>query len=174
MKIKINKKKGILFWITGLSGSGKSSIAEGIKNKIEKKYGPTLLASGDDVRNFSNFHLYSKKKRLEFSKSKLKFYKFITDQKINLIFSTISMFETVRKDNRKIISNYVEIFINADINEIIRQKKKPLYQKKNEKLWGIHIKPDYPKNPDIEIKNDFTVSTKKLSDILFKEINKII
>ena len=90
-----------MFWITGLSGSGKSSIAEKIKTKIEKKYGPTILASGDDLRSIINFHQYSKAKRLKFSETKLKFYKFITDQKINLIFSTISMFEKVRKKTEK-------------------------------------------------------------------------
>ena len=42
MKLKLNKKKGKLFWITGLSGSGKTSIAEKIKLKITKNYGPTL------------------------------------------------------------------------------------------------------------------------------------
>ena len=37
--MKIYKNKGILFWITGLSGSGKTSIAKKLKNKIESKYG---------------------------------------------------------------------------------------------------------------------------------------
>ena len=99
--MKINRKKGILFWITGLSGSGKSTIASLIKNKIEKKYGPTIILSGDDLRYISSFLKYEKKDRLEFSKAKLKFYKFVTDQKINLIFSTISLFDSVRKENKK-------------------------------------------------------------------------
>mgnify|MGYP006108729595 FL=1 len=99
--MKINRNKGILFWITGLSGSGKSTIASLIKNKIEKKYGPTIIMSGDDLRYITNFLKYEKKDRLEFSKTKLKFYKFITDQKINLIFSTISLFNSVRKENKK-------------------------------------------------------------------------
>ena len=50
-KIKINKKKGILFWITGLSGTGKTSIGKKIKKDIVKNYGPTLLVNGDDIRN---------------------------------------------------------------------------------------------------------------------------
>ena len=40
--MKINRKKGILFWITGLSGSGKSTIASLIKDKIEKNMAPQL------------------------------------------------------------------------------------------------------------------------------------
>jgi len=90
--MKIDRKKGILFWITGLSGSGKSTIANLIKEKIEKKYGPTIIMSGDDLRYITNFLKYKKKDRLEFAKTKLKFYKFITDQKINLIFSYYSRY----------------------------------------------------------------------------------
>ena len=172
--MKVNKKKGILFWITGLSGSGKSTIANLIKKKIEKKYGPTIIMSGDDLRNISNFFKYEKKDRLKFSKNKLKFYKFITDQKINLIFSTISLFESVRKDNKKNISNYVEIFINTDIKTIIRKNKKQLYKKTKEKIWGVNIKAEFPKKPMIEVENDFNKSPKIVADKLLKSIFKIV
>ena len=49
-KIIISKKKGILFWITGLSGSGKTAIAKKIQKKISHLYGPTIEISGDDFR----------------------------------------------------------------------------------------------------------------------------
>ena len=51
---KINKNKGILFWITGLSGSGKTEISKLIHKFINDKYGKTLLISGDDVRDIFN------------------------------------------------------------------------------------------------------------------------
>ena len=47
---KINKNKGILFWITGLSGSGKTTLGKKIHKEIIKQFGPTLMISGDDVR----------------------------------------------------------------------------------------------------------------------------
>ena len=47
MKKRLNKNKGILFWITGLSGSGKSTVGETIHKKIIKKFGPTLLIHGN-------------------------------------------------------------------------------------------------------------------------------
>ena len=50
MNIRINKKYGIVFWITGLSGSGKSSIGKNIFNQISKTYGPTILIHGDNIR----------------------------------------------------------------------------------------------------------------------------
>ena len=50
---KRDLKKGTLFWITGLSGSGKTTIAKKIKKDIQNLYGPTLLISGDDIRKIS-------------------------------------------------------------------------------------------------------------------------
>ena len=46
-KFKLDKKKGIVFWITGLSGSGKSTVAKNIKKNISNKYGKTVLSNGD-------------------------------------------------------------------------------------------------------------------------------
>ena len=62
--MRLKKNKGILFWITGLSGSGKTAIAEKIKNNISNKYGPTVNVSGDDLRKIFNFKKFSKKDRL--------------------------------------------------------------------------------------------------------------
>ena len=61
-KIIRNKKKGILFWITGLSGSGKTSIAKKIKKKITYLYGPTLELSGDNLRKIFKFSILQPKK----------------------------------------------------------------------------------------------------------------
>ena len=53
---KLKKNKGILFWITGLSGSGKTTIAQKIKSNISNKYGPTIIVSGNDLRRIFNFN----------------------------------------------------------------------------------------------------------------------
>tara|TARA_B110000971_G_C19602616_1_gene316782 strand:- start:198 stop:353 length:156 start_codon:yes stop_codon:yes gene_type:complete len=46
--------KGILFWITGFSGSGKTQISKKIHSQIKKNYGSTILLSGDDIRKIFN------------------------------------------------------------------------------------------------------------------------
>ena len=60
MKKKI--KKGYIFWITGLPGSGKSTLGKAILKEIQKQYGPTLLFNGDDLRNIFEIRSYEKKK----------------------------------------------------------------------------------------------------------------
>ena len=48
-KFRRKKNKGIVFWITGLSGSGKTRIGKKIKKNIIENYGPTILFSGDNT-----------------------------------------------------------------------------------------------------------------------------
>ena len=64
--MNFNKKKGILFWVTGLSGSGKTAIAKKIKTQISKLYGPTIIVSGDDLRRIFNLNKYDYLSRLNY------------------------------------------------------------------------------------------------------------
>ena len=174
-KLKKNKNKGILFWITGLSGSGKTTIAKKIKKDIIQLYGPTMLVSGDNLRKIFNFNKYTYNERVSNSKKFCKFAKFVTNQKINLIFATVGMMDSMRKWYRNNIDNYIEIYIKADLKKIIRLKKKKIYHKKNGgDIVGITIKPEFPKQPDIRINNDFKKSTDDLVDNLIKKISKIV
>ena len=171
MKKKLNKNKGILFWVTGLSGSGKTTLSEKIKKDIIKLYGPTILVSGDDLRKIFNFNKFTSKERISLSKKFCRFAKFITDQKINLIFAVVAMMHKPRVWNIKNINNYIEIFIKTKIEDIIKAKKKKIYHKKNVgAIVGINIKPELPRNPDIIINNNF----KKPSKVLAKELLKKI
>ncbi len=168
---KKNKNKGILFWVTGLSGSGKTVIAEKIKKNIIKDYGPTLLVSGDDLRQIFKFNKYTAKERMVPGKYYCNFAKFITNQKINLIFAVVSMTNSTRNWNRRNIDNYLEIYIKTDIKAIIKAKKKKIYHKKNSgDIVGIDIKPELPINPDIIIYNNFKKTTLTLSKELIKKI----
>ena len=174
-KLKKNQNKGILFRISGLAGSGKTTIAKKIKKDIVKLYGPTLLVSGDNLRKIFKFDKYTYSERVLVSKKCSKFAKFITDQKINLIFAVVGMMHSMHKWCRSNIDNYVEIYIKADLKKIIRLKKKKIYHKKNGgDVVGITIKPEFPKQPDIRINNDFKKSTDDLVDILIKKISKIV
>lgn len=171
IKKKFDKKKGILFWITGLSGSGKTSIAKKIKKNIVKEFGPTIVVSGDDLRKIFGFKQYDEKSRIILSRKFCKFAKFITDQKINLIFAIVGLMNEPRKWNKKNIKNYVEIYIKANLQKIINLGKKKIYkfQKKN-KIVGVNIHPEFPKKPDIVIHNNFLKNTNYLSEELFKKI----
>jgi len=170
----INKNKGILFWITGLSGSGKTTIGNKIKKDISKIYGPTLMISGDNIREIFGLKGYDYDDRLKILNKYNKFAKYITNQKINIIFAVVGMVETTRNWNRKNIDNYVEIYIKSNIKNIIALNKKKIYHKKKPgKIIGINIKPELPKKPDIIIVNSFNQSSDKIAEKLLRKINNL-
>ena len=171
-KIIRNKNKGILFFITGLSGSGKTTISKKIKKRISYLYGPTLEVSGNNFRKIFKFNKFSQKARNEYLSNYLVFAKLITDQKINLIFNMIGLYEKFRL-RLKNIDNYVEIYIKADIHKIIKFKKKAIYFKNKKNIVGLDIKAEFPKKPNIIIMNDFNKSTDKLAKELLSKIKNL-
>mgnify|MGYP001346995991 CR=1 FL=1 len=174
MRKRINKKKGILFWITGLSGSGKTSIANKIHKNISKMYGPSIVISGDNLRKIFELNKYDYQSRMLNMKKFTKFAKFITDKKINLIFAVVGLIEKPKIWSRKNIDNYIEIYVKTDIKKIIKKNKKKLYHNKKKNIVGLSIKPEFPKKYDILINNDFTKSLGELSKILENKIFNLI
>tara|TARA_A100001011_G_C13838640_1_gene645986 strand:+ start:20 stop:553 length:534 start_codon:yes stop_codon:yes gene_type:complete len=172
-KIRLNAKRGILFWVTGLSGSGKSSIAEKIWPRIKKKFGPTLLVNGDNMRQIFNLKKYDRKSRLENAINFSKFSEYVTNQGINIIFANIGMFHKARNRNRVKIENYIEVFIDAKLNDIVKKGEKRIYRKKQNNIVGKDIVAQLPKKPNITLKNDFTKSIKQISKELINKINEI-
>ena len=171
-KIIHNKNKGILFFITGLAGSGKTSIAKKIKKKISVVYGPTIEVSGDNFRKIFKFNKFTQKARREYITNYLVFARLLTDQKINLIYNLIGMYKKFRT-RLKNIDNYVEIYIKADIHKIIKFKKKTTYLKYKKNIVGLDIKAEFPTNPHITINNDFNRSTDELAKELLIKLKNL-
>ena len=170
---KKNKKKGILFWLTGLPGAGKTSIANKIINPIRKKFGNTILLNGDEIRKIFELKDYSLSGRKRIGMQYSKLFQKITDQNINVLFAGGVLIEKVRKRNKKNIDNYLEIYIKCNQKKIISKNFKKLYLK-TKNLVGLKIKPEYPKNPHIIINNDFKKNIEMLSKDLIKKINQKI
>lgn len=171
--MKKNKlKKGKVFWITGFSGSGKTEIANKSKKFIEKKYGRTLTISGDDLRSIFSLDKYDKKNRLKYAFSYSYFCKLISDQGINVIISTVSLFDKVRLWNKKNIKNYCEIYVKTELSKIINFKKKKNIYNKRKNIMGQNIMAELPKVPNIILLNDFSKSISELSKELNKKLNK--
>tara|TARA_B100001057_G_scaffold493011_1_gene586603 strand:- start:105 stop:641 length:537 start_codon:yes stop_codon:yes gene_type:complete len=171
MKKKKNKKSGILFWLTGLSGSGKTSIGKKIFPYIKKKFGNTIILSGDELRQIFNLNKYDYHSRIRYLKFYSNFCKKITDQGTNVILCVVGLSEQIRTNNRKKFLNYTEIYIKSNVALIKKFKRKKIYLK-NKNIWGIDIKPDLPKKPDIIIVNNFSKSINELSKELMKKLEK--
>ena len=72
-----------------------------------------------------------------------------------------------------ILKNYIEILIDANFKKIELRKQKFFYRNKINNVWGRDIKPEYPKNPHIILKNNFKKNKKFLSKELIEKINNL-
>ena len=73
----------------------------------------------------------------------------------------------------KNIDNYVEIYIKADIHKIIKFRKKDIYLTNKRNIVGLDIKAEFPRKPDIIIKNNLNKSTDKLAKELLNKIKNL-
>lgn len=169
--MKLNNKKGLIFWFEGLSGSGKTSIANKIKPFLDKKIGPTIIFNGDDVRSILKNKDYSKNARKITAEKYFKLAKFISNQNINVIFTIVGLHGYVDK-LIKSNANIIRVLIKSNVNDIIKFGKKKTYQKNKKNIVGIDIKPIWPLKPDIIIKNNFKKSIEHLVDEFKKKTTK--
>ncbi len=155
----LKNRMAIVYWITGLSGVGKTPLSKELYNKISKKE-PTVLIDGDKIRAIlGNTSATDKESRLKISYVYSNLAKVIVSQNINVICSTISLFHEIHSYNRSIFKEYKEIFIKKDIKKLIHEDKNGIYSKSlkdKEFVVGINIEPEYPKNPNITL--DFNLS----------------
>jgi adenylylsulfate kinase-like enzyme len=171
--MKIHKKYGMVFWITGISGSGKSTLSRKIYPFVKKKFGPTIMLSGDNLRKIFKLNKYDKNYRMRVGKKYTNLLRLIIENKVNVLFSVVGLFHELHNYNRKHLKNYIEIFIDANFKKTALRKQKFFYKNKINNVWGKDIQPEYPKKPDIVLINDFKKNEKFLSIELIKKINNL-
>ena len=116
-------KEGKLIWITGLSGSGKTTIAKNLYRILKKNNKNHVHLDGDKLRYvLAQYSSYDKKSREQLAETYARLCKTLTHQGINVIISTISMFHGVHAYNRDNNNNYYEIFLDVD-KEILLERK---------------------------------------------------
>lgn len=171
--------KGRLFWITGLSGAGKTTIGTMLYRRLKEKYSNTVLFDGDVLRQvFGNDLGYSREERFACAMRYARLCKLLTEQGIYVVCCTISMFDDVRMWNRENISNYSEIYITVPIEVLEKRNQKNLYHdvKKGtvENVVGMDLELELPKNPDVVLINDGIKSPEEIGEELWKQVCEVI
>ena len=153
----IKNQKACVIWLTGLSGSGKSTIANELEYQLNKMNYHTYLLDGDNIRNGLNSDLgFSDKDRKENIRRISEVAKLFLDAGIITITAFISPFIEDREKAREIIGeDFIEVFIDTPIEVCIKRDPKGLYQKalngEIKEFTGINSPYEKPKNPDIHI-----------------------
>ena len=154
-------EKGTLYWITGLSGSGKTTIGTALYYRLKNEQDNLVILDGDILKKLVGDSLgYSKEDRKKRAYYYSNLCKTLTDQGISVIICTIAMYDEVRDWNRKHIEQYIEIFLKVEKSVLIARDRKGLYSGqtagKVKEVVGMDMEVEFPKNPDIVIQNNGT------------------
>ncbi len=161
MRAKLHGHKAICLWFTGLSGSGKSTIASSLEEQLHKKAFSTYILDGDNIRSGINKDLsFSDKDRVENIRRIGEISKLILDSGTIVLSAFISPFKEDRAQVKEVVgeSNFIEIFIDCPLEVCEERDVKGLYKKARAGLipnfTGISSPFEEPQNPDIRIKSN--------------------
>ncbi len=167
----------MIIWITGLSGSGKTTLARKLYQKIKKKTPNTIWIDGDNFRKIVAPEVgYSKKERDQLFARTYGFIKLCYSQNLNVIISILNFSKKTERDNKKNFKKYFLIYLNSNIQTLIKHDYKKVYKdnlkKKKPNIVGFDIKWENPIKPNLEIKDFFLRNKKEINFLLKSKILK--
>lgn len=175
-KEELLKQHGVMLWFTGLSGSGKSTVAIALERELHQRGLLCRILDGDNIRSGINNNLgFSPEDRVENIRRIAEVGKLFVDTGIITIAAFISPNNQLRNMASEIIGkeNFVEVYISTPLEECERRDVKGLYAKARrgeiKEFTGISAPFEAPENPDIELDTS-KLSLKESVDILLEAI----
>lgn len=160
-RIKTNNHKPLLLWFTGLSGSGKSTIANRVEQELFKQKIMTYTLDGDNIRTGLNSDLsFSPEDRSENIRRIAEVANLMLDAGLVVLAAFVSPYQKDREHIKNIVNeaNFVEIYINTSLEECELRDAKGLYKKARagiiKDMTGITSPYEAPQNAAIEIKTE--------------------
>lgn len=179
-RCRLNGHKNKVLWFTGISGSGKSTIANALEKELYKQGIHTYVLDGDNIRQGLNKDLgFSERDRVENIRRVAEVARVMADAGLVVLASFISPFRAERQMARGLFNagEFIEIFLSVDFSVAEKRDPKGLYKKARRgdlpNFTGIDSPYEAPLNPEIVLDtNSDDVET--TVSILLKKINLIL
>jgi bifunctional enzyme CysN/CysC len=172
------RKKGqrpVVVWLTGLSGAGKSTIANLVERKLDEQGFHTYLLDGDNVRHGLNKDLgFTDADRVENIRRIAEVAKLMVDAGLIVLASFISPFRAERQLARELVRDdeFIEVHVDAPIEVAESRDRKGLYAKARRgelvNFTGIDSPYEIPENPDLRIDASGVVSAEVSAELVIE------
>ena len=145
---------GVTIWMTGLSGAGKSTITEHLVPLLKERGKKVEVLDGDVVRtNLSKGLGFSKEDRDTNIRRTGFVSNLLSRNGVYAITAAISPYKEIRQEVRDMTENFVEVYVNASVDECIKRDVKGLYKKalagEIKQFTGISDPYEPPENPEV-------------------------
>ena len=163
--------KGATIWLTGLSGSGKTTIGENLVSVLKQRGHNVELLDGDVVRtNLSKGLGFSKEDR-DTNILRIGFVSnLLTRNGVFAIAAAISPYRDIRQQVRDEIGDFIEVYVKCPLEELIRRDVKGLYEKairgEIKNFTGVSDPYEEPLNPEVTINTDQETVEESLKKVL--------
>lgn len=179
-RMKQNGHKAFVIWLTGLSGSGKSTIANELQNSLFAQKVNCYVLDGDNTRMGINADLsFSDSDRKENIRRVAEICKLMNDAGIVVIASFVSPFDQDRQNAKAIIGtpNFIEVFVDCPIEVCENRDVKGLYKKARnneiQNFTGISSPFEVPLQPNLVLKTN-TQSIQECVQLVKDYINNFL
>ncbi len=169
-RARLNAQKPALLWFTGLSGAGKSTIADQLERKLHALGKHTFVLDGDNVRHGLNRDLgFTEADRVENIRRVAEVAKLFVEAGLVTLVSFISPFRAEREMARELVApgEFIEIFVNTPLETCEQRDPKGLYKKARrgelQNFTGLDSPYESPENPELTL-NARTESAGDLAD----------
>ena len=177
-KLIINKSKkntALVIWMTGLSGAGKTTIAESVSKRLQAEGQKTIVLDGDDIRSFFKTE-FDKQSRIEHNLNVGRMASMLEKQGFIVIVSLISPYAKARDKCRGMAKTFIEIYVNTPIQICEMRDVKGLYAKARageiRQFTGIDDAYEEPTHQELTI-NTSEKSIDECTDIIINKLLKI-
>jgi bifunctional enzyme CysN/CysC len=166
-----------LVWFTGLSGAGKSTIANIVERKLHEQGRHTYLLDGDNVRHGLNKDLgFTDADRVENIRRVAEVAKLMVDAGLIVLASFISPFRAERRMARELLGDgeFVEVFVDASLEVAESRDVKGLYAKARRgdlaNFTGIDSPYETPENPEIHLDVSGSLTSEEAADQVLEHL----
>jgi adenylylsulfate kinase len=148
----------MVVWIIGLSGAGKTTLANEVVASVRRVQNNVVLIDGDALREvFGNDLGHTMEDRRANARRICQLGKFLDDQGISVVCAILSLFPESRSWNREHLKSYYEVFIDTPMQDLIRRDSKGIYRQfingEIHNVAGMDIEFLRPDKADLTINN---------------------